>query len=101
MTSVSPVALETFTLAAGFRAAGGVCGLKASGREDLALVVADRPCSAAGVFTTNRVVAAPVVLDREILAARAHAIRGVIANSGCANACTGERGMEDARRMAA
>jgi glutamate N-acetyltransferase/amino-acid N-acetyltransferase len=101
MTSASPIALDTFTLAAGFRAAGGTCGLKASGREDLALVVADRPCAAAGVFTTNRVVAAPVMLDREILAARADRVRAVIANSGCANACTGDRGLSDAKRMAA
>ncbi len=101
MASVSPIALDVFRLAAGFRAAGGTCGLKASGREDLALVVADRPCAAAGVFTTNRVVAAPVILDREVLEARAGEVRAVIANSGCANACTGPRGMTDARRMAA
>jgi glutamate N-acetyltransferase/amino-acid N-acetyltransferase len=53
------------------------------------------------VFTTNRVVAAPVMLDREILAARADRVRAVIANSGCANACTGDRGLSDAKRMAA
>jgi glutamate N-acetyltransferase/amino-acid N-acetyltransferase len=101
MTWVAPVSLDTFTLAPGFRAAGGTCGLKASGREDLALVVAERPCAAAGVFTTNRVLAAPVLLDRELLAAHAHEVRGIVVNSGCANACTGERGMADARRMAA
>ena len=90
-----------FRLAPGFRAGAVACGLKASGALDLALVVADGPCSAAGVFTTNAVQAAPVHYDREILARHAHEIRAVVANSGCANACTGARGMSDARRMAA
>ena len=94
-------ALEGFTLAAGFRAAGAACGLKSGGALDLALVVADAPCAAAGVFTTNRVQAAPVLLDRAALARGPGAIRAVIANSGCANACTGEGGLEDARAMAA
>jgi len=94
------VPLAEFALARGFRSAGVTCGLKASGREDLSLIAADRPCAAAGVFTTNRVVAAPVTLDREVLAQRAGEILAIVANSGCANACTGERGMEDARRMA-
>jgi len=52
------------------------------------------------VFTTNRVQAAPVLYDREVLGCGAERIRAVIANAGCANACTGERGMADARRMA-
>ncbi|HTO91085.1 MAG TPA: bifunctional glutamate N-acetyltransferase/amino-acid acetyltransferase ArgJ [Candidatus Sulfotelmatobacter sp.] len=89
-----------FALAPGFRSAGVTCGLKASGREDLALIAADRDCSAAGVFTTNRVVAAPVVLDRDVIAKRAGGVRAIVANSGCANACTGDQGMNDAKRMA-
>jgi glutamate N-acetyltransferase/amino-acid N-acetyltransferase len=63
------------------------------------LLVSDRPCSAAATFTQNRFPAAPVVLDRERIATgRAQAI---VVNSGNANACTGEQGLEDARRMAA
>jgi glutamate N-acetyltransferase/amino-acid N-acetyltransferase len=81
----------------GFRAAGVEAGLK-PGRPDLALVVADAPCTAAGVFTTNRVVAAPVVVSRAHLASgRA---RAIVANAGCANAATGPGGLEDAREMA-
>ena len=64
-----------FRLAPGFHAGAAACGLKASGALDLALVLADRPCSAAGVFTTNAVQAAPVHYDREILARHAHEIR--------------------------
>jgi glutamate N-acetyltransferase/amino-acid N-acetyltransferase len=75
-----------FRLAPGFRAGAAACGLKASGALDLALVAADRPCSGAGVFTTNAVQAAPVHYDREILARHAHEVRAVVANSGCANA---------------
>lgn len=93
--------LARFRLARGFQGAAVACGLKPSGRPDLAWVYADHPCSTAGLFTTNRVQAAPVVLDRAVLAAAAHRIRGVIANAGCANAVTGERGMDDARATAA
>jgi glutamate N-acetyltransferase/amino-acid N-acetyltransferase len=100
-TIYAPIDLEDFRLAPGFRARGAACGLKASGRPDLALVWSDRACAAAGVFTTNRVPAAPVLLDRERLAANPGAVRALIANSGCANACTGERGLADAREMAA
>jgi glutamate N-acetyltransferase / amino-acid N-acetyltransferase len=89
-----------FDLAPGFRAAAVACGLKASGALDLALISSEDPCAAAGVFTTNRVQAAPVHYDREILERNAAGIRAVIANAGCANACTGERGLADARRMA-
>jgi glutamate N-acetyltransferase/amino-acid N-acetyltransferase len=87
------------TRVAGFRAAGVACGLKQSGQPDLALVVCDRPASAAGVFTTNAFRAAPVVYDAALLA-RAPAVRGVVINAGNANACTGEQGLRDAERMA-
>ena len=93
--------LARFRLAPGFECAATACGLKRNGALDLALVWSTGPASAAGVFTTNRVQAAPVVLDRGTLAGSAARIRAVIANSGCANACTGERGLADARRMAA
>jgi glutamate N-acetyltransferase/amino-acid N-acetyltransferase len=91
--------LAAFSLAAGFHSAATACGLKPSGKLDLGLVWSDTPCSAAGVFTTNRVQAAPVVLCRETLAAAASRMRGVLYNSGCANAVTGARGLADARRM--
>jgi glutamate N-acetyltransferase/amino-acid N-acetyltransferase len=82
----------------GFRAAGIACGIQKH-RPDLALLVADAPCAAAGVFTTNRVQAAPILVSREHL--RATRPRAVVVNSGCANAATGEAGLSDAREMAA
>ena len=83
----------------GFVAAAVAAGIKQSGRPDLVLVTADRDCAAAGVFTRNRVPAAPVLLDRETLAANRAALRGVLINAGNANACTGEPGLADAREM--
>jgi glutamate N-acetyltransferase/amino-acid N-acetyltransferase len=84
--------------AKGFRAAAAAGGIKYEGRDDVALLVADAPCSAAAVFTTNKVAAAPVVYDREIVAGGR--LQVVLANSGCANACTGEAGLKDARLSA-
>ncbi len=84
--------------AAGFRAAGVGAGIKYEGRNDVALIVADAPCAAAAMFTTNAVAAAPVVYDREI--ARGGRAQAILANSGCANACTGERGRKDAELSA-
>jgi len=82
----------------GFRAAAVAAGIKPD-RLDLALLVADRPCPAAGVFTTNLAQAAPVLVSREHLAGgRA---RAVVVNAGCANAATGPGGLDDAREMAA
>jgi glutamate N-acetyltransferase/amino-acid N-acetyltransferase len=84
------------TFARGFRAAGVVAGLKPSGRPDLALLVADQPCPAAAVFTTNAFPAAPVTLSRSRLAnGRA---RAILVNSGQANAGTGEAGATDAEQ---
>jgi glutamate N-acetyltransferase/amino-acid N-acetyltransferase len=79
------------TAAAGFGAAGVTCGLKATDAPDLALVVGDPGTVAAGVFTTNQVVAAPVTWSRSRLAGSADA-RVVVLNSGNANACTGPAG---------
>lgn len=84
--------------AKGFRAAAAAGGIKYEGRDDVALLVADAPCSAAAVFTTNKVAAAPVVYDREVVAGGK--LQVVLANSGCANACTGEAGLRDARLSA-
>jgi glutamate N-acetyltransferase/amino-acid N-acetyltransferase len=78
----------------GFRAAAVASGIKPD-RLDLALLVADAPCTAAGVFTTNLAQAAPVVVSREHL--RGGRARAVIVNAGCANAGTGEGGLRDAR----
>ncbi len=89
-----------FEFSHGFWSASAACGLKSNGASDLALVVGERECSAAGVFTTNRVQAAPVLYDREILARGAHRVRAIITNAGCANACTGERGLADTRATA-
>ena len=88
------------TAAKGFRAAGVACGLKPDGALDLALLVSDSDCACAGVFTTNRVQAAPVLYDKQVLAANRDSIRAVVANSRCANACTGDAGLDDARSMA-
>ncbi len=82
----------------GFRAAAAEAGLKKHGGLDLGLIVSEGPARAAGVFTTNRVRAAPVILSQEhIVGGEA---RAVVANAGCANACTGAPGLDDARRTA-
>jgi glutamate N-acetyltransferase/amino-acid N-acetyltransferase len=85
-------------LARGYRYAAVHSGIRSDAqRLDLALVASDRPASAAGVFTQNRVVAAPVRVCQERLPR--HDARGIVICSGNANACTGARGLEDARRM--
>jgi glutamate N-acetyltransferase/amino-acid N-acetyltransferase len=81
------------TAAAGFRAAGVAAGIKASGALDVTLIVADAPASAAGLFTTNQVQAAPVKVSRANLVSSGGQARAVIVNSGCANACTGAEGL--------
>src|SRR5476651_919148 len=91
--------MSEWTIAKGFRFAGIHSGLRPEpDRLDLALIVSDGPAAAAGVFTQNRVCAAPVHICRERLP-RPDA-RGIVICSGNANACTGEQGMRDARRMA-
>jgi glutamate N-acetyltransferase/amino-acid N-acetyltransferase len=90
----------------GFQAAGVACGIKKQPAQgpaplDLALIAADRVVPAAAVFTTNRAVAAPVVVSREHLERSGGRARAVVVNSGCANACTGATGLEAARAMAA
>ncbi len=87
------------TAPAGFLAAGVSCGIKASGR-DLALIVPAVTASAAGLFTTNRAVAAPVVLSRQHLKDSGGLAKAIVVNSGCANACTGSNGFEVARSTA-
>jgi glutamate N-acetyltransferase / amino-acid N-acetyltransferase len=91
---------SNFHLPAGFRSAGVHCGIKNDpAKLDLALFVADGPATAAGVFTTNLVCGAPVKISRARLPRTT--ARAVIINSGNANACTGQRGDEDAHWMTA
>ena len=87
------------TAVPGIRAAGLHAGIKAADAKDVALIVTDTPATAAGVFTKNSVTAAPVLVCREHLSDGT--AQAVIVNSGNANACTGEVGMANARRMAA
>jgi glutamate N-acetyltransferase/amino-acid N-acetyltransferase len=83
----------------GFRVAGVHCGIKRNpNKPDLSLIVSDVPATAAGVYTTNLVHAAPVAFDRGRTPSAA--MRVIAVNSGNANACTGERGLNDAREMA-
>lgn len=85
---------------AGFRAAGIACGIKKSMALDLALIVSDIPASSAAVFTTNKAVAAPILVSKVRLQASGGRSRVVIINSGCANACTGPDGYQTAEAMA-
>lgn len=97
---MSAAAGRGVTAAGGFAAAGLHCGIKASAL-DLAVVVADRPASAAALFTTNVVKAAPVLVSHEHLQRSGGVARAVVINSGCANACTGDEGLWVARATAA
>jgi glutamate N-acetyltransferase/amino-acid N-acetyltransferase len=85
-------------LPVGFRFAGVSAGIKTKpNTKDVVLIVSDGPCVAAGVYTTNQIVAAPVVLSRS--RTPSSSFRGIVVNSGNANACTGEQGFRDAVRM--
>ena len=96
----TPLRLPIPPLPQGFRAAGTHAGLKRNPtREDISLIVSDLPATAAGVYTTNLVFAAPVAFDRS--RTPGDGFRVVAVNSGNANACTGTRGLQDARAMAA
>jgi glutamate N-acetyltransferase/amino-acid N-acetyltransferase len=89
----------TVTSPRGFRAAGVAAGIKASGGADVAVVVNDGPsAAAAGVFTANRVKAAPVLWSKQVLAGGT--LRAVVLNSGGANACTGPAGFQDTHQTA-
>ncbi|MFM9024958.1 MAG: bifunctional ornithine acetyltransferase/N-acetylglutamate synthase, partial [Planctomycetaceae bacterium] len=96
----TPVRLPIPAVPRGFRLGAVHAGIKKkSTREDVTLVVSDLPATAAGVYTTNLVFAAPVAWDRSLTPGRG--FRAVVVNSGNANACTGARGLDDARAMAA
>jgi glutamate N-acetyltransferase/amino-acid N-acetyltransferase len=94
MTDIHRLDDPHITLVPGFLASGVACGLKRDGDLDLALIASDAPCTAAAVFTTNRVQAAPVLYDRGTIRA-GNPVQAVLINSGCANACTGDRGLRD------
>ncbi|RZB36837.1 MAG: glutamate N-acetyltransferase / amino-acid N-acetyltransferase [Desulfobacteraceae bacterium Eth-SRB2] len=81
----------------GFKAAGVASGLKKNGQKDLGLIYSQVPANVAGLFTKNRVKAAPVLLDMELM--KSGVCQAIIVNSGNANCCTGEQGMRDARTM--
>ena len=86
-------------LPAGFTGAGLAAGIKKSGAKDLALIVNNGPVKfGTAVFTSNQVVAAPVMWSREVI--RDHEVSAVILNSGGANACTGPAGFADTHRTA-
>lgn len=89
---------DVIDLPRGFRFGGLACGIKDSGKADLSLIVSDAPVVAAGVYTANQVVAAPVTWCRAVTPSAR--VRAVITNSGNANACTGKRGDEDTESMA-
>ena len=82
----------------GFEAAGIAAGLKKKNKKDLGLIFSKVPANVAGVFTRNRVKAAPVILDRERI--KSGVCQAIIVNSGNANCCTGEQGIRDAETMA-
>ena len=81
----------------GYRFAGVSCGIKKSGREDMAIIYSEVPAAAAGVFTTNKAKAAPVLVDLDNI--KNPVTRAVVINSGNANACTGRKGMDNACEM--
>ncbi|MCR5559871.1 bifunctional glutamate N-acetyltransferase/amino-acid acetyltransferase ArgJ [Schwartzia sp. (in: firmicutes)] len=86
------------TFPQGFKAAGVKAGIKKSGNLDLAVIYTEKEAAVAGTFTQNKVFAAPVAVSKEVVkGGKAHAI---VANAGCANACTGEQGLADAKAMA-
>lgn len=91
------VAKEEPVLVKGFQFAGVACGLKESGKPDLAVIFCERPAAAAAAFTSNRVVAAPVQIARQHI--RGGIVRAIVTNSGNANAFTGARGLDAARTM--
>jgi glutamate N-acetyltransferase/amino-acid N-acetyltransferase len=85
------------TAVPGILAGGVAAGLKPSGKKDLALIHSPTPARAAAVFTSNQVKGAPVLVSMEHI--RSGQVQAILASSGCANVCTGERGVKDAREM--
>jgi glutamate N-acetyltransferase / amino-acid N-acetyltransferase len=93
--------LSPFLVPRGFRFGAAKAGLKASGRPDFALIVAEVPAGAAAAFTSNRIVAAPLIVDKENLAASGNKVRVVAINAGNANCAAGRAGLDAARATCA
>ena len=87
----------TFEGCPGFKMAGIACGLKKNNEKDLGLIYSEAPANVAGVFTRNKIKAAPVLLDQKRI--QSGVCQAIIVNSGNANCCTGDRGIQDAIRM--
>ena len=88
------------TAPAGFSSAALHCGIKAkAGALDLAIIAADQTASAGAIFTTNLAQAAPILVSRRHIQASEGRARAIVVNSGCANACTGDEGLANARQM--
>lgn len=109
MDGVVPAAKQKYvpsdgTYPKGFLVSGTYVGVKATNKSspDLAFLASETPCAAAAVFTKNKFQAAPVTVSRDMLKRRSNSgVRGIIVNSGCANAVTGKGGLEDAENMGA
>ena len=87
------------TAAKGFQAAGLAAGIKKGNTKDMAMVYSEKPCVAAGTFTTNVVKAAPVKWDQDIVYNHPFA-QAIVCNSGVANACTGAEGLSYCKKTA-
>lgn len=88
---------SNITAAKGFHAGGLTCGIKASCKPDLAIIASDTPCTTAGVFTTNQMPGAPVIVSKKHVANGT--AQAIVCNAGCSNVCTGEQGIADALTM--
>lgn len=94
------IVIDSIHTVKGFQVAGVHAGLRRSQRPDFSLIYSEYPCTAAGVFTTNQVKAAPVLLNMRHLAENGSDMRAVVTNAANANACTGEQGMQNAQLTA-
>jgi len=97
-TKFKAITSGTVTSPQGFLAGAVKASIKSQEKLDLAILCSEKPCVAAGVFTTNAIKAAPVILSQKHLKNRS--AQAIVVNSGCANACTGDSGMADAVEMA-
>jgi glutamate N-acetyltransferase/amino-acid N-acetyltransferase len=97
--SMSRIFQQPLFAPSGFLVSGVEAGIKKRGGLDMALFQAQRPCTAAALFTRNLVQAAPVLVSKRALERHGGLVSSVVINAGCANACTGARGMQDAEEM--
>lgn len=89
------ITLDTLPTVAGFKLAGVACGMRRSGKPEFTLIVSEAPCVAAGVFTTNMVKAAPILVSMEHIQRSGDNVVAVVINAANANACTGELGLKN------